>query len=202
MNISTDHIFDSLKEIFYKGALIAIESYSGLPGREGALKLNGINVLISKSTELPSDGEIEMAQMKVVKPFFGFLSFVYPDELKAIFPKLLLGKKLSPKDLQEMETEGILEMANLLLSSILVKAGEIFSVEVEMGPPCIEKGSLFSLLVEKENESDILLLEIDMTIEEEGVTGDIKLILSSQEVSSFLLFTEEYQNKLEQIKSA
>ncbi|WP_313893968.1 chemotaxis protein CheC [Psychrobacillus sp.] len=156
------------------------------------LSLNGLNVIEQANLDPILNGTILSTSLKFGNIFSGSAEFVFPTEQIKYVTALCLGEEytleVQESSFDDEDFDVVKEIGNIILNSIMGGMGNILEMKLEYDVPQVilhgaeEYGKTFF----DSNESHLLLLYVNFSIDESKVIGLI-LIKFTLESVEFLL---------------
>ena len=192
---------DALAEIFNIGVGRAASSLSLVVGEEVVMSAPTITLCRPEEAESVLIGA-EFRQFSMVSQEFSG-SFdsrampVFPESNALEIVRLMAGAaNLSLEELSEFEQEAMSEVGNIILNACMSALADMFRVELEGSLPMHRFGDSKSIIFQgaavDDDESVVLLLQVDMYISQRRVHGHILFLLNVRSLSNLLGLLDRY----------
>lgn len=193
---------DALLEIFNIGVGRAASSLSMIVGDEVLLSAPGLR-LCSPREAVAVLGEKSLTKFSSVSqqftgPFAAQAMLVFPEANALEIVSLMMGgTSLSIEELSEYEQEAMCEIGNVILNSCMSALADMFAVQFDSTLPVHRFGdSTSALVVHEEAEQVVLLLQVDLTISQKCICGQIVFLLSVSSLGTLMAFVDAYLSQL------
>ena len=199
----TQEQMDLLAEIFNQGVGRASAMIEELAGCEVFLTVPEVNILLLKDlVEVIKEAEGENISGVVQKysgPFEGSAIMIYSEQSTLQLIQLIMGTETPLEQLNEMESDALGELGNIVLNSCLSAIGNILESEIETEIPYIISGSTENVLsLEKEVPLDrkVIFLKMGFNISASELQGYISFLIDTEKIKVLLDQLDAYFKRI------
>jgi chemotaxis protein CheC len=193
MHTLTELHLDALTEVFNVGAGRAAASLSEIVGDEVKLSVPSIDV--------EKYSEVDRTIHALNSPRFGAVSqqFSGPFEAQAVLlfteshaleiVRDMMGSQMSIEELAEFEQEAMCELGNIILNACLSAMADMLKISLNSSLPSYKIATTEEIFRDIGNiteQSYILVLHIDLTIEKRNSEGHLIFLLSSVSLNNLV----------------
>ena len=126
-------------------------------------------------------------QMGFAAPFSGNAALVFPPESAAKLVMILVGEDPSMPDLDEIRTETLSEVGNIVLNSVMGAIGNELELLIDYSIPTYGETNLAPILLdETKDDSQVVWINARFMVKEHKISGDIVLILQVETMENLL----------------
>lgn len=121
-------------------------------------------------------------------PFSGEAILIFPEKESLQMVRAMLDcSDLPIETLTEMEQEALIELGNIVLNACLSSLANIFEEEMECQIPVFMQGTCSIVLNDHElaDEEDMLLWQMDFTLDRLNIAGYFTLLMDVESVETF-----------------
>ncbi|HPT51399.1 MAG TPA: chemotaxis protein CheX [Accumulibacter sp.] len=188
---------DALGEVFNIGVGRAASSLSEIVRDEVELSAPMITLVPASevaTTLLGSEfSKISMVTVDFSGPFDARSMLIFPERNALAIIGNMLEASLSPEELAEFEQEAMCEVGNIILNACISALADLFDVEFHGGLPVHHFGDSDSIAAFGNNSRDVILvLEIDLTLRQQHIKGNLMFLLSVSSLSNLLAHVDQF----------
>lgn len=185
-NLTLDELErDALTELVNIGVSRAAASLRKMVERQVLLSVPAVEVVTRKSAaSLIGQREIEKnliaVQQQFEGPFSGRALLIFPESNGLSLVRAIVGDEMAQTDLIEMEDEALAETGNVILNGCLGSMANMLQHTLNMSLPNVLRGdstSLFDALGRSGEESFVLFLYINFSVQDRDIRGYIAMIM-------------------------
>lgn len=194
---------DALSEMFNLGVGRAASSLSQIVNEEILLTAPQVRIIRIEDAkkELGSTGMNRCSSVSQVFTgnFDTHALLVFPEANALEIVSLMIGQHIKPDELAEFEQEAMCEVGNIILNACISALADLFGTEFQSTLPVHSFDDLQSLaLGGPDNQTIILLIQVDLIISKQQINGHILLLLSVSSLNSLIESVDTYlvKNKL------
>jgi len=187
----TDLQRDALGELFNIGVGRAASSLSQIVNDEVLLSAPVVALVHPNEVSqglLGSDfREVSMVTLDFAGPFDARTLLVFPERNALAIVSKMISVDMTPEELAEFEQEALCEVGNIILNACNSALADLFEVEFHGGLPThhySDSDNLQSFSLQ--DQSVVLILQINLTISQERIDGHLLFLLSVSSLESLL----------------
>lgn len=192
-NISVGKAADMLSEIIDKKIILNVPNVEFINARETEMKLK-------KSVPKVLNGTLMVSSISFEKSLTGKANLIFPAEKVRTFINLCLHKKdnIYEIDFTDVDFDIIKEVGNIILNCIIGSIGNLLSINLTYALPKVKvfKKIDFSKDIEKNENSNILLLYITFIIDDTEIEGAIIINLTFNSVNKLMKKINKIEDEL------
>ena len=191
---------DALGEIFNIGVGRAASSLSQIVNDEVLLNAPRV-MLVHRDQAGTLLAGAELNQFSAVSqsfsgPFDAQAMLIFPESNALEIVRLMVGPHMSVEELSEFEQEAMCEIGNIILNACMSSLADIFQVSFEGTLPEHRFGDIERLpILEGSEDQIIMLLQVDMTISQQHISGHILFLLSVGSMGNLVACLDSYLQK-------
>lgn len=192
-NISVGKAADMLSEIVDKKIILNVPNIEFINARETEIKLK-------KSVPKVLNGTLMVSSISFEKSLTGKANLIFPAEKMRTFINLCLHKEdnIYEIDFTDVDFDIIKEVGNIILNCIIGSIGNLLSINLTYALPKVKvfKKIDFSKDIEKNENSNILLLYITFIIDDTEIEGAIIINLTFNSISKLMKKINKIEDEL------
>lgn len=175
---------DALTELVNIGVSRAAASLRKMVNKQVILSVPSVEIVTRRSAasligQRESEGLIAV-QQQFEGPFSGRALLIFPESNGLSLVRAIVGDELEEADLVEMEDEALAETGNVILNGCLGSMANMLQHTLEMSLPRVHRGnstSLFEVLESSGEESFVLFLYINFSVQDRKIRGYIAMLM-------------------------
>lgn len=184
-NIGVGRAASSLSQIVKDDVQLSAPSISLRPAAEVAHSLLGAEFRKFSMVSLAFSGPFEAKSM-----------LVFPERNALAIIANMLEESLSPEDLVEFEQEAMCEVGNIILNACISALADLFEVEFHGGLPTHHYSDCTFIASFSGDRNDmVLILEIDLTVAQQRVEGDLLFLLGVNSLANLMTHLDHFLAK-------
>lgn len=199
----TNQQMDLMAEIFNQGVGKASASIEELAGCEVFLSVPEVSIVLLKDlieVIKKKEGEnISCVIQKYSGPFEGSAMMIYSEDSTLQLIQLIMGTETPLEQLNEMESDALGELGNIVLNSCLSVIGSILESEIETEIPYIISGSTENVLTLENQipfDHEVIFLKMGFKISASELQGYISFLIDAEKIQVLLDQLDEYFKKI------
>lgn len=194
----TDKQMEALKELINIGVGHGAEVLNTM--LQSHISLSVPDIEISNMKDLGTvlypnfDSELSAVEMKYRGNFSGNVELIFPKEDAAKLVALLVGDDFPPEEMNELRSETLQEIGNVILNAVMGTISNIFSFSLTYSLPSYLEGSIDTLIsqIDSEQDSFIICAKTRFTVADIQVEGTLVLFFSLYYFDELLKKVETY----------
>jgi len=182
---------DALGELFDIGVGRAASSLSQIVRDE--VSLSAPQVTLAKTEDLTSTllgaefSEFSMVSLDFSGPFDAKAMLLFPERNALTIINSMLDAELTPEEMSEFEQEAMCEVGNVILNACISALADMLDIEFLGGLPEHHIGDHQTIAaMSADQESVVLLLQIDLLISQKLIEGRFVFLLSIDSLQTLL----------------
>jgi len=182
---------DALGELFNIGVGRAASSLSQIVRDE--VSLSAPQVTLAKTEDLTSTllgaefSEFSMVSLDFSGPFDAKAMLLFPERNALTIINSMLDAELTPEEMSEFEQEAMCEVGNVILNACISALADMLDIEFLGGLPEHHFGDHQTIAaMSADQESVVLLLQIDLLISQKLIEGRFVFLLSIDSLQTLL----------------
>lgn len=182
---------DALGEIFNIGVGRAAASLSQIVNDEIGLSAPSVMFLAPAEVRRVLLGT-ELQQLSLVAqdfrgPFDARAMLLFPEKNALVIVGHMLGERVPPEQLSELEQEAMCEIGNIILNACISALADLFGVEFEGGLPYHQFADNNSLnLFGNDPDGTVLVVQVNLTIQQDRINGHMLFLLGVSSLREML----------------
>jgi chemotaxis protein CheC len=178
---------DALAELANMGVSRAATNLAKMLGKEVLLSVPAVQI-ISREAAAQFVGQSDAFSLVAVQqsfegPFSGRALLIFPEARSLELVRLILGDKLTIKDIIDLEHEVLGETGNIVLNGCLATIANVLRRTMTTSLPSVVRGNGAALFVESGGDDNaVLFLYINFTIKQRDLPGFVALLMDSSAI--------------------
>nr|WP_250813136.1 chemotaxis protein CheX [Neorhizobium tomejilense] len=175
---------DALTELVNIGVSRAAASLRKMVNKQVILSVPSVEIVTRRSAasligQRESEGLIAV-QQQFEGPFSGRALLIFPESNGLSLVRAIVGDEMEEADLAEMEDEALAETGNVILNGCIGSMANMLQHTLKMSLPGVHRGnstSLFEVLESTGEESFVLFLYINFSVQDRKIRGYIAMLM-------------------------